>query len=317
MEFCHKNLTVKVLQTKKVADICIVLDFPFTCCWCCLKCLMHNDSMEGVTKNNSLNSALGFSIFETIREKMVGSALETMKLRVSKINCSTNGERFVMSWNTQGTVSNMRRTCTLALSSLNPDKMFSKYMENVKLLGLSSNRDEFEYVADQMIAGLKKEIAIMVIGKINIKEDVLKDTVKTIHSKLKLSAKQGTVVKGIPKSSNDSGHSETPSIPIKGVAGYLVMDYILHKSNGMGADFSGKDVFIYNKSWETKKKQMDSSDKISDYVDKKYGKLDDCLEEMVAYHFASHYVADTDVICKISDGLKLSEIKSMIKEGLK
>jgi hypothetical protein len=315
MDFKHKNVSVRVMATKKVSDICVVMDIPFKCCWCCLNCLKHNDSIENKASKYVEHSALAYAVLESVRDKLNGSPLETMKLRVSQVSCSSGGGKFVISWNTQGTLSNLRRTSAAVLSCLTPHKMYAKYVENMKMLGLSTNKGEFNKSVSNMIAAINSSVCIVAVGKINITKEKLAAMTKVLAKKVP--AQKTPPVKS-QQNFEEHGVYEIayPTVSVTGFGGYLLVDYIMSKSGGMAAAFTGSSVIIYNRAWETKKKQLALPEKINDYVEKKYKKIGSHLTEILTYHIATHHQANCQVLTKISKGVTAVDIKSALKSAI-
>jgi hypothetical protein len=294
MEAKLKNLTLIVGMCKKVPDIAVLMGMHFNCSKVNLIQLKSNNPSDELL-TGAESSALGYALFESIRDKFVGSPLELSRSRVSRVDCDSINGKLLISWNTQGSVSMLRKTIGLALSTMDPSKLYSKYAENIKLLGGKNDRDVFNYLATEMIDAIKKGIKIDVVGKIKVDAAKLKDILAKVDKKLPNKT-------SVPKGSKPEKHAECPSVyphvKASGITAVVVADYIKSKSGGMGVDvFDGK-IVVYNKSWDVKKKSL-MGPRVADYVRQKYIKLNDDFAFVLAYLAITQSLADCCTIAQI------------------
>lgn len=294
MEAKHKNLTLTVGMCKKVPDIAVLMGFHYDCSKINLINLKSNNPPE-VLLTGAEGSALGYALFEAVRDKFIGSPLELSRSRVSRVDCDSINGKFLISWNTQGSVSMLRKTIGLALSTLDPAKLYSKYAENIKLLGGKNDRDVFNSLATEMIDAIKKDVKIAVVGKIKVDIAHLKDILNKVDKK---QPKQTSVPKGTKPQNHDECPCEYPHVKVSGIAAIVVADYIKSKSGGYGVDVYDGKVVVYNNSWETKKKSLQGS-RIKDYVKQKYEKLKGDFAFILAYLAITQGYADCCTISQI------------------
>ena len=138
MEDSLKNINLSVSMCKKLPDIAVILGFPFNVNQLCLNELKYNGPSENKLITGVESACLGFALYELVREKMVGSPLEVSRSRVSHLSCNSLGGKFLLTWNTQGSLSMLRKTIGLTLSCLSPHKLYSRYAENCKMMGISN-----------------------------------------------------------------------------------------------------------------------------------------------------------------------------------
>lgn len=272
MEAKLKNLTLTVGECKKVPDVAVVMGMYFDVCNAAIMKLDESFSWDNLKTNNcfftgSEQAALAYALFHTIRDKLVGSPLEVARSRVSRIECYAKEGKFMISWNTQGSVSALRKTIGIVLSTMNPHKLFAKYSTNIKNLGGKANRDEFNYVANQMVDSIKKSIKIAVVGRIKVDAVKLKDILAKVDKKQQKLSHE----KGIKPGPHDKFTHSFPSIKATGIASVAAEDYI--RSQGMGTAAMNDEIIIYNRSYESKKAAFKKVDRIKTYVRQKYEKL--------------------------------------------
>jgi hypothetical protein len=286
MELKHKNLTAIVGQCNKVPDIAVILGLHYKCSKENLMNLKNNMPSEKLT-TGAESSALGYALFEAVRDKFIGSPLELSKSRVSRVDCDCIDGKLSISWNTQGTFSMLRKTVGLALTTMDPAKLYSRYAENVKLLGGKNDRDIFNYLAAELSAAIKKEIKLVAVGKIKMDAAKLKELLQTAENKQ-------PDITSLPKGTKPPVHEKHecayPSVEASGVSAVILADYIKAKSGGFGVEVCDGKVVVYNKSWDSKKKSLKSRAK--DYVKQKYEKLGDDFPCILAYMAITQSYAD-------------------------
>jgi hypothetical protein len=318
MEVRNKNLSICVGVSKRVPDIAVSITIPASgISDQCLKELICNCAGDKELREGSEMAALVYAIFEQIRDKLVGSALELSKSRVSNVSCSAIHNNFVIRWNCQGTGSSLRKTCGLAASCMNPAKLFSKYSENIKFLsGKTGSREHFNYCAKKIAESIKKGVTIAAVGKINLDKDKLGEILKVVGSKFP----DIEVPKEIETPPKHEGHVQVhyPLVKASGFAAACVADYIRSNSAGMGVQVVNSGVVVYNQSWETKHKQLREDRRIKDYVLKKYERLGAEFPALFAYFATTQGYADGETVAKIIKSKpKPAELVALIKAALK
>lgn len=318
MEASAKNLTVVVGTTKRVADIAVSLEIQFPgVSEKCLQALLSN--CQCGHEKGSEEAALAYALFEVIRDKLISSPFEISKTRVSGVKCLAIGQTLTISWNCQGTGSTMRKTCSLAVSCLNPIKLFSKYSENVKFLtNKGGKKEEFNFCVRKMVEGIKKRVLITTVGKINLDASKLKDIVTHISSKIPASETPGANESVAPTTpQKEEKETAFPIVKSAGIGMAAVADYIRTNSGGMGVSVSGHGVVVYNHSWVTKSKQLSDKRRITDFVEKKYSKLGDEFPNLFAYFsIVQNYATAETALKMIKSKTKPNEVLSAINTAL-
>jgi len=293
MQINHKNIEINLAQCKRVADIAVIMGIQFKVNKCCLNKLKCNNPSEKL-HTGSESASMGYALYELVKEKMTGSALEISKSKVSRISCNALNGKFLLSWNTSG-FSGLRKTLSLALGCLAAPKLYSKYAENMKLLGGKSDRDIFNTLSNEMTDAIKKNIKFSIVGKIKVDESKIKDLLTKIESKI---PKQ-ELLKGLKPVPKYEDHTQLyPTVKASGISAVAIADYIRAKSGGMSVDVCDSYVLIYNKNADTKINQLKKKDRIKDYV-KKYEKLKDEFYCVFAYMAITQNLADCCTIASI------------------
>lgn len=320
MQLKKAQILLTVGVTKKVADIVVAISVPYELTDCCLKRLKFNCAEGTTLMNNSEESALAFALYETVKAKLAGSASEVFKNKVTNIECNTLGGCFVLTFQTQGTGTSLRKTCGIALSCFNTGKLFAKYSENMKFLsGKNGKKEEFNYVSKKFVESAKKSITITVVGKINLDEEKLKEIVAVLVTKIPEFTTATTKETEAPPKRTADGPETYPLIKCSGLAVAIVCDYIRNNSNGMSVGIIDEGVVIYNMGFHAKHKQLREKSRIVDYVEKKYAKLEDKheLSQIFTYYALTEGFINSAVAEKVlSSKLKTSKLIELLQKVL-
>ncbi len=297
MEVSKKNLTVLVMPTKKTSDILVTISFPFEVSKEYLKQLMCNCfAHPAELKENVENTALAFALFETIRDKITGSVLEMSKTKVSNISCYTTGSNFSIKWNCQGSITNFRKTCNIAVSCLNPIKLYAKYTENIKVLtSKGAKKEEFNYCVRKMVESLK-DIKIVAVGKININQEKLQDVFDTVFSKVpsaEVPPSKGTSIEKHPKH-----EQKYPVIKCNDISAPILADYLKLNAAGISIEVTSQGIVILNTA-ESKLSALKDKQRIKDYIVRKCEKLGDEFLPLLVYFSISQNFADAMTATKM------------------
>lgn len=321
MKVKKDNISLTVGTSKKPADIIVSLSIPFKgVANCCFKKLKNSCHDELGLMNGSEHAAVAYALYEHIRDKLAGSGLELFKNKVSNVDCNIIGDTITITWKTQGTGTSLRKTTGVVLSCLNPTKLFTKYSENIRFLsGKGGNKEEFNFVAKLLSESINKDINIVAVGKINTDTKKLEDIIDVIYQKLPEiempPAKECTA----PAKKAMGEQYTYPIIASKGLESAIVADYIRNNSGGMSVGIIDDGVVIYNKQWETKHNQLKDSKRIKDYIEKKYGKLEDKdeLSPIFAYFSLSQGFCNSIVAAQIiASKLKTEKLVELLKKSL-
>ena len=312
MEGKLKNIEVIFGECRKMPDIAVLMGLTYSCSKTNLINLKTNNPPSALI-NGAESSALGFALYEVIRDKFVGSPLELSRSRVSRVDCDSINGKLLISWNTQGSFSMLRKTIGLVLSTLDPMKLFSKYSENMKLLGGKSDRNVFNSKANELINAIKKNIKFVVCGRVKLDSAKIKELLEKVEKKLPSMESPSAKEMSKPPSYTEFS-CDFPTIKVSGVAAVAVADYIKSKSGGMGVDVFDGHIVVYNHSWKTKESSLKKIDRIKDYVKQKYEKLGSEFSCVLAYLSITQGYADC---CTISQIIKSKPTASSMVDHIK
>lgn len=310
----NKNVEMAVMSCRKLPDIAVICGMFYKVDSHCLNQFKGGAPCEEKELHDGVEgAALAYALFEVVRDKFIGSPLEMSRSRVNRVECHALNGKFLITYNTQGSVSMLRKTAGLLLSTLQPSKLFSRYAENMKLIGAKVDRDHFNHEANRMCDAIKKSIKFVAVGKIKVDGPKLKDILdKVIGKQPKLEIMPAKSVSKPPK--RDTHKQEYPVVKSSGIAAVVVADYVRSKSGGMSVCVDDDGVVVYNHSWETKRNALKKSDRIKDYVRQKYEKLDDEFAGVLAYLAITQKWADC---CTITQIVKSKPKPSAMVELLK
>jgi hypothetical protein len=306
-----KNISLDIIVHPKVHNLSVSLSIPFTCSPESISLLFGNNPCESDDgRCNTLHvlseeSAIAFALFKLIQEKLCGSPLEVARSKVDHVVCAAHDNSFVVSWNTQGTGSALRKTLGVVLKCLAPNTLFARYSNNMKVLGGKANRTEFNYVANKMIEGLAKQIHFVVVGKIKADTD-FKALLETAAKKYSSSSKSPAGESKAPEKHTEYKMDWPKLTCSDGASAVILADYISHQ--GFGLCLHGRHITIYSHSWNSKRDALKKKDRISGYVDAKYKKLGDTACLFLAYRANSVAMGAGSVILGVAKKIKPAEV---------
>ncbi len=318
------NLTLFIDRTSLVGDVGVGISFKSKLSSCCLARLKGSCGCE-CFPDGSEEACLCFAIFLLIRTNLAGSPLATKRSKVGDVECGYNNGYFTISWNVKGTGSSVRKSLGIALKCLVPYKLYSAYSNCVRECKGSTNREYFNYAANEILQSLKDNIHCGVVGNIRLekKNSETKKTepaldidamLKILHNKVVLESVSGTKT----KPSNEScKHEELTEIKSSGVSSYLLQSYISSKIKGANPTICGNYVMMPVKSskWDTMRAKLKKD--LKDYVKQKYHPVNDDLCCLLGYMMLSTgSVACPDIKSMIKSGFKSSNAESSINSVL-
>ncbi len=320
MRIKKKNITFTIDQTRKVSDIIVSISIKFdSICSHCLNSLKSNCSSDNILHEGAESACLAYALFESIQSKLTFSALELFKTKVSSLECYAINSYFTITFNTQGTISSLRKVCGIVLSTFNPIKLYAKYSENIRFLSNKpGDRNEFNFLVKKLGESIKKDIYITTIGKINFTKDRVEDALDIIFNKIPdiefPSAKEVTNL-----TKHEKYNEKYYIIKCTGITAVSVADYIRANGNGINVSVTNNGVVIYNTLAESKVNQLKDTKRIKDYVEKKYDKLEDRDEftALFSYFALSQGFADSYTSAQIiTSKLKPEQLIELIKKAL-
>lgn len=292
MSFNKKNIRLQILPFAKVHNLSVSVSIPYNCSDHALDELMINnpgchtkDSDKCVIYSGSEEASVAYALFELVREKLMGSPLEISRCKVDHVECQAHNGNLVIAWNTQGNQSSLRKTIGVVLKCLQPNALFSRYSDNLKLLGGKPNRECFNHCANKMIDAIEKNIHFIAVGKIKLKntadKQMMQKSFDTACKKYVKSSKSKDV--HAPEKHSEYQTSYSKLSCDDGSSAIVVGEYIRANSNGMGVKICGKYVYVYSNSWGSKRDSLKDKSRISSYVSAKYSKLGDFAGLYLAY----------------------------------
>ena len=290
----NKNLSVFLKVSKKVADAAIVLSFDCGGNWYALQKLTSGVPCEQLC-DGAQDTALVYSVFKCIETKLMGDPTAIMKFRVSSLGCGIQGKTFIIRWNTQGSLSNVRRSLIEAVKCLSPAKAYSKYDKYIRILGGAPKKGVFNGLANNLIKNLKKSLEVSIVGKITTTDEKIKEMTEKIQIKFPDQAQLKPVMS--PEKSEIKLGSDYPLVKCSGIDAFMVSSYISVKL-GVKTDIVGDGVLVYMNPamWPTKLKWLKDKKRTDDYSSKSWGKTKGFLAEVFAYYAAVSGMASAKTV---------------------
>jgi hypothetical protein len=275
----------------RVHNASVSMTIPFKCSPHYIRMLFgevcHIDAKEELE-----SSALAAALFHFIKIKFTGSPADAASHKVDSMTCAAHGENFVISWNTQGSGTAIKKTIGTALKNLKPGSLFTSYSSYIRMLGHKPQRPQFLMIANKMIAAINSSIEFVIIGKFSASL-----TQKVIYDGVVNKFQKSDKLEGAAAiEQREKFEINYPFLKCSnGAEAIIVSEYIRH--NKIATVVCGSEVAVYSTSIDTVKSKLGDSAKIKDYVKNKITKLGEIAPQLIAYHAnSSAYGAASDIL---------------------
>lgn len=303
---------VYLVNDKSLPNTSITLGFKYRCNWFVLQKLKRGQPCSCLElAYASENTCVAYSIYEIIKEKLMGSPLEQSKSKISTMDCNYQNEEFIITFNCLNNIPTIQKILTIAVSKITPHKYYSKYSHNIKLLNGKPFKNEFIYSCNELKGIL---LQIFITGKFNINDNKFVDIVKRINDKYQIITESNQGEKPHSLSKNQ-GKTDYPINKAEGYMAVFVKDFIKNEF-GLPAVPNSGEVIVYNKKWNVTSKKI-SDESVKKYVAQKYAKLKDKFIPIMLYMISSECVLDVSNLIKLhKDNPSPNVIASNIKNSL-
>ena len=312
MEKSQGAVRAFLVNDKLLPNSSVVLSFKYICNWFVLQKLIRGQPCSCLElAYASENTCVAYSIYEVIREKLIGSPLEQSKSKISTMTCDYQNGEFIMSFNCPNNINVIKKNLLVAVSKITPQKYYTKYSHNIRLLNGTPGKKEFLYCSDIL---KDAKLSVFIVGKFNINEEKFMDLLNKIDSKFSKIPPQ--VGGERPLSMNKTqGRTSYPSNSADGYKSVFVKDFIKSET-GLPCVINSGEVIVYNKKWDVNSKKVSAS-AIKKHTEQKYAKLKDKFIIMTLYMIASECLLDIYNMIKLyKDNPSPSTVAVYIRDAI-
>jgi hypothetical protein len=312
MEITKGSVSAFLVNNKLLPNASVVVSFKSQCNWFVLQKLMRGQPCSCLELAfASENTAIAYSIYEVIKEKLIGSPLEQSKSNVSSMTCDYQNGEFVMTMSCPNNITTIKKNMLLVASKIAPQKYYTKYSHNIKLLNGKPFKNEFLYSSD-LLKDMK--LNIFIIGKFNITDEKFGDIVNNTNAKFaKIPAQVGGEK---PRSLGKSlGVTSYPMNTADGYKAVFVRDFIKSET-GLPVVLNSGKVIVYNKKWNVTSNNISES-VVNNHADQKYAKLKDRFIPVTLFMIAMECLLDIASMIKLyKDNPSSSVVAGYIKKSI-
>jgi hypothetical protein len=309
------KLTLFVSHTKLLNYAHVALSFPVKLDGCTLQKLSGGKSCsDGCFPVNSEETIVAYALYEKVKQALCGSPVAVAACKSSEIKCCVANGSFGISWLVNGSGSAVRKSIGVALKQLNPGSCYPIYQRHIKTLERKSSRENFDYAADRVYAGMNSGILIGVVGKVSIVDKKkIDDMLEVLVKKWNASAITGT--KSKPTDHTPCDLSNSVVVNAKGFDAVALYSYLAEKSMGTSvtATDSGLLLNIKLAQWNTLKGNL--KDKVADYVKAKWSPKVD-LPQLIAWLGLSNNIITSRDIYEAQSRATTSSMGSALTKHL-
>lgn len=268
----HKsgNLSLHYLHNNNAGGVCLAVSFSLTGNWFVLNKLKRGEpcSCTQLSKHSEA-TALAYSLYELVRDKLLSDADVQQKSKVSGVSCSLHNGNFTICVKTASSMSGIRKVLSIIEKNLTPKRLFPMYSANIKLLNGRPDRAEFSHCVNDMQKGLAS-LTCIIVGSVKLDKRKLEVVADAASSKAPSYADLKPTKK--PASLElDANPTDYPTVKTSGMMASLVSDYIENVSNARTVVMDNS-VVIHDMSWTSAKikdkkkivKWASSYDKVKD-----------------------------------------------------
>ncbi len=301
-------LTVEAIP--KTQNLSISLTLPFECSAEYISMMRSYTPCAVPLSAHAEESAYAFAFFMLLKEKMTMGAADSNKYRLDHIACNGHGRHFVISWNTQGTGSSLKRTIVAAFRFAKPNSIFKSYSYCIKLLGGRADRSVFDALAARMIDALGKA-QVFAIGKLTASATTAEFKKGVLDAALaKLDHGVAAASKAVPEKRESLPAPLYKITCSDGAAAILVADYLqLAKVIVHVVD---RDVLVQSANFETQKNKLKEASRIEAYFNSKFAKQGELATSLLAYYANSNAMGTGGSIGKLMKADVVKTIKSSL-----
>lgn len=327
MEAKKGNLKLLVKSYKKLPDVAVCMNFKVDGSACALNNIRNGHSCCQLTDEKSGKAhccypkgteemAICYAVFCLIREKLSGSPLDVAKSRSGAVNCGYHDGHFFICWNTQGSLSMIRKTLSIAVRCLVPEKLYAAYQKFIRQIGGKPSREEFNYCANDILSSLKSSICCVVVGKTNVDQAQLDLALTSILAKAP-SFEAIKDKKTQPSDHHKCNHADQAMIPVKGWLAAVMRDFLVSKVKGLNATImdDGLLLNVAPNVWKTLSSKLQKILKL--YTTAKFVKLGDDLGTVYGYMMISNSsMSCPEVVKLIGSKPTASSVEALLKKVL-
>ena len=310
VEHKGKNNHILFHPSNVGSSACVLISIPVGEVSCCVVDMIKNgcpQKLEDVPKGTSM-SAVAISLYNCILKKIGVNVVSMAKHKLGASCCNIVNNNLVMSFNTQGNATSVRKVIVDVAKNLSCST-YSHYSSYMRLLGLRPLREHHDHCLNKLIDGMK-DISIFITGKVKLDKDKVIDMSERFDDNINIPSK----VSG-SSSPNETGKSclHENGINVSGYEGVVVSMYVKSKVFA--------NVSVHNKSVIVSDEKF-SSDKIKDnkhitqMFDTKVMKVND-VEGQIAYVGAVLCECDGNSLKKlIKDKNNKNDYVNLVKKAL-
>jgi len=229
-------------------------------------------------------TAMAFSVFDNVKEKLIGTPMLQISSGVSSVRCNYRNGEFSIHLVCPANYTALKKALILTVKAIVPHRLYAKYTANIVLLNAKPMRSEYIHVSNELVENMM--LNIVIAGKLNIDQAKISDMTQAISKKLNLSTVSGVAT--VPSSlSATRSRSNYQIVEAKSYSAMLASDFISATSD-INSTICNNDVIIYSE-----KKLPPPSMKMIDKYILQYVKMGKSIKPILIYTASTIHRLDT------------------------
>jgi len=312
LETKQNNVSLYAQRASLVSDTAVCMGFQADINSCALNRLLSHWCCSNITSCEE--TCVAYAVYLNVANLLCGDPVAIKNSKVSSIKCGAHNGRFFITWKTKGNISSVRKSLGLAFKALVPGKVYSTYINLMRVFGQKSNREVFNWASQQLINSINTGLFIGIIGNIKADQEHLKTLLEVAIKKLNVGQSKKLSKPASIMTSTSCNHDDVVEISVLGWKAHLLKDYILSKAKGLTPVVCDKSIIIpINKTlWDTLKKKLKNA--VEDHIKNRYSKTGGELGNLIAYLALSHgTVSCSDVKTLLKSSVTAAQLIDALK----
>jgi len=310
-------LCFHIVPFKKLPNLSVNVSFDCECSpheLDIVRCLTPSHAKEGM---ELLPAAIAYATFMMVQEKLVGTAQAISKSKTDHVQLVCTGNKLSITWATQGSLSALRKSLSLAMAGLHPLKTFPRVKALMKDAGVKlPDRDSFDKHAAGLTHSIQSTLCTFVVGRISLQDD--KEGKEKILGMLE-TVKKYRVLEGAKKSTHSpatksAANADSASLKFSShMAAALAHEYV-SITLGRKPRAVGK-ALEFGELAESARAKLGDKDRIAAYIKAKYERFDaNELTCYLAYYAIANAVTDASTLSEFASKNPKDAIKAALNQ---
>jgi hypothetical protein len=242
-------------------------------------------------------TALCYTLYLHIHDKLMGDAKIQNFTKVSKVSCGIQNGEFFICVLCAPNFSGVRKVMSTILKNLRPETLHSGYAYHIKVLNSKPSRDEYDHCVNELHSAFKHTMSI-IIGKIKLDKEKMSILADLEQKYAPYTGDKGSTPDSLKETMHDTSY---PTLKAPGGDAIVVSDYLKKYIEEHLSIHDGK-VLVHKDNWNLPSKLADK-ERMAHWA-KQFEKVE---------NYASSVAYNALLCCSLNPSDAISFVKADIK----